>query len=90
MAQIRKKWPARARSLFEEIPVFAGTRSWRGVNAQGIDYVFGLAKNPRLLKEIDAELKEAEAESAKTGEMARIFKNFRYQTLEQRGAERGV
>ena len=30
---------------------------------QGIDYVFGLAKNPRLLKEIAEELNAAEAES---------------------------
>ena len=33
---------------------------------QGIDYVFGLAKNARLLKEIKKELKEAEAESVRT------------------------
>jgi hypothetical protein len=50
---------------------------------EGIDYVFGLAKNPRLLQEIETELKTAEAESAKTGKAARIYKNFRYQTLEQ-------
>jgi len=50
---------------------------------EGIDYVFGLAKNPRLLKEIGEELKAAEAESIKTGEMARIFKNLRYQTVEK-------
>jgi hypothetical protein len=48
---------------------------------QGIDYIFGLAKNPRLLKEIREELKAAEAKSVKTGEMVRIFKNLRYQTL---------
>jgi hypothetical protein len=50
---------------------------------RGIDYVFGLAKNARLLKEIGAELKAAEAESVQTGEMVRIFKNLRYQTLEK-------
>ena len=48
---------------------------------RGIDYVFGLAKNPRLLKEIQPELKAAEAESVSTGEMARIFRNLRYRTL---------
>src|SRR5438876_4226291 len=47
------------------------------------DYIFGLAKNPRLLKEIEEELKAAEAKSVQTGEMARIFKNLRYQTLEK-------
>src|SRR5947208_3612676 len=50
---------------------------------QGIDYVIGLAKNARLMKEIAEELKAAEAESVRTGEMARIFKNLRYQTVEK-------
>ena len=36
-----------------------------------------------MLKEIEAELKAAEEESAKTGEMARTFKNLRYQTIEK-------
>ena len=50
---------------------------------QGIDYVFGLAKNARLLKEIKEELKDAEAPSARTEEMARIFKNLRYPTIQK-------
>jgi hypothetical protein len=49
---------------------------------QGIDYVFGIAKNLRLLAEIDKELKAAEAESVRTGQMARVFKSLRYRTLE--------
>ena len=49
---------------------------------QGIDYVFGIAKNPRLLAEIEQELQAAEAESVRTRQMARIFKNLRYRTLE--------
>jgi hypothetical protein len=44
--------------------------------------VFGLAKNPRLLKEIEADMKAAEAEYIQRGEPVRIFKNFRYRTLE--------
>lgn len=50
---------------------------------EGIDYIFGVAKNPRLLEEIKTELKKAEDESTKTGEAARVYKNFRYQTLEK-------
>jgi hypothetical protein len=50
---------------------------------EGIDYIFGLAKNPRLLEEIKTELQKAEGESTKTGEAARVYKNFRYQTLEK-------
>jgi hypothetical protein len=49
----------------------------------GVDYVFGMAKNARLLKEIAPELNAAEAESARTGEMARVFKNLRYRTASQ-------
>ena len=50
---------------------------------QGIDYVLGMAKNPRLLKEIEADKKAAEAEFVKNKEAVRIFKNFRYRTLEE-------
>ena len=50
---------------------------------QGMDYVFGLAKNPRLLKEIAKELKEAEAESAKDWRDGADLQNLRYQTLEK-------
>jgi len=79
--QIRKKWRnvpilVRGDSGFCRDAIMA----W--CEREGIDYIFGLAKNPRLLKEIEPELKAAEEESAKTGEMARIFKNLRYQTVE--------
>lgn len=81
VAQIRTKW--------ETVPILIrgdsgfcrdAIMSW--CESEGIDYVFGIAKNPRLLKEIAEELKTAEAESQKTGQMARIFKNIEYQTLE--------
>jgi hypothetical protein len=79
--QIRKRWrrvpiQVRGDSGFCRDAIM----SW--CEREGIDYIFGLAKNPRLLQEIQAELQAAEAESAKTGEAARIFKNFRYRTLE--------
>jgi len=81
VAQIRKKWRhvhivVRADSGFCRDAIMA----W--CERQGIDYVFGLAKNPRLLKQIQEELAEAEAESTRTGQMARIFKNLCYQTVD--------
>jgi hypothetical protein len=81
VAQIRKKW-RRVPILVRGDSGFCRDAIMAWCEREGIDYVFGLAKNPRLLKEIDAELKKAEVESAKTGVMARIYKNFRYQTLE--------
>lgn len=80
VAQIRKKW-WRVDILVRGDSGFCRDVIMDWCERQGIDYVFGLAKNTRLLKEIQKELKAAEAESAKTGEMARIFKNLRYRTL---------
>ena len=82
VAQIRQKWP-RVPILVRGDSGFCRDAIMKWCERQGIDYVFGLAKNPRLLKEIGEELKAAEAESVKTGEMARIFKNLRYQTVEK-------
>jgi hypothetical protein len=82
VAQIRKKW-RRVHILVRGDSGFCRDAIMDWCERQGIDYVFGLAKNARLLKEIKEELKAAEVESAKTGEMARIFKNLRYQTLQK-------
>src|SRR5688572_11995426 len=82
VAQIRTKWP-RVHILVRGDSGFCRDAMMDWCERRGIDYVFGLAKNPRLLKEIQEELKVAEAESARTGEMARTFKNLRYQTVEK-------
>ena len=52
--------------------------SWCEENA--VDYVFGLAKNSRLVRAIGAELHEAAAESARTRQPARRFKELSYPT----------
>ncbi len=46
-----------------------------------VDYLFGLAKNNRLVKEIKDELAEAKIMFESSGEASRRFKNFTYQTL---------
>jgi Transposase DDE domain group 1 len=81
VAQIRKKWSG-VPILVRGDSGFCRDAIMDWCERQGIDYVLGLAKNARLLKEIEKELKAAEAESVRTGEMARIFKNLRYQTLD--------
>ena len=50
--------------------------------ANRVDFVFGLARNPRLVAEIAVELLQAEAEAGATGKPARRFKDFRYATLD--------
>ena len=79
VAQIRERWPhvkiiLRADSGFcrEEL------MSWCEQNA--VDYVFGLARNSRLVRTIGAELQEAKAESQATQRPARRFKELLYRT----------
>jgi len=46
----------------------------------GVDYLFGLAKNDRLIAKIEAELTEATQKSRRTGKPARCFKDFMWTT----------
>jgi hypothetical protein len=46
----------------------------------GVDYVFGLAKNARLIKAIGKELHEARSEWEQTGRAARRFRELVYRT----------
>lgn len=56
----------------------------------GIDYVLGLAQNSRLRDEISDEMAAAKAEHERTGEEARVFKDFRYRTRDSWCCERRV
>lgn len=80
--QIRKRWP-KVHILVRGDSGFCRDAIMHWCERQGIDYVLGLAKNPRLLKEIKDEMKAAEDDFDKSGEAVRIFKNFRYRTLEE-------
>ena len=55
-----------------------------------VDFVFGLARNARLVAEIEAELAQAEAEASSTGKAARRYKDFRYATLDSWSRRRRV
>jgi hypothetical protein len=87
--QLRAAWPdvrliLRADSGFcrEEI------MSW--CEAHGVDYVFGLAKNSRLVEAIQAELADAQARYLRTGVAARVFADFAYQTRDSWSRPRRV
>jgi hypothetical protein len=87
--QIRKHWPEveiiiRGDSGFcrEEI------MSW--CEANRVDYLFGLAKNSRLLACIQKEMEQAQLRSEMSGKPARVFADFRYQPRDSWSRERGV
>jgi hypothetical protein len=89
VGQIRQNWPEvkiimRADSGFCRDDLM----SWCEKN--GIDYVLGLAKNSRLKKEIAEEMNQTEALFGQTQRPSRVFKDFRYQTLDSWTCQRRV
>jgi hypothetical protein len=58
--------------------------------ANRVDYLFGLAKNARLKAEIAAELAAAQAESERTAEPARRFRDFTWSTRKSWSRSRRV
>jgi hypothetical protein len=89
VAQIRARWPRvkivlRADSGFARDPLM----TWGEANA--VDYVFGLARNERLVGTITEELAAAEAESLAQGGSARCFADFSWRTLDSWSRERRV
>jgi hypothetical protein len=63
--------------------------SWCEQNEK-LDYVFGMARNERLQKEIDSEMTQAHEMHKSTGTAARVFKDFRYRTRKSWSGERRV
>lgn len=89
VARLRQKWPdleiwLRADSGFCREDLMA----W--CEANGVHYVFGLARNARLEAEIEGEQAEAEQRAAKSGKAERIFKEFQYKTRQSWSCERRV
>ncbi len=87
--RIRARWP-KTRILLRADSGFAreALMAWREQNR--VDFVFGLARNARLVEEIAVKLLEAEAEAASTGKAARRYKDFRYPTLDSWSRRRRV
>lgn len=90
VAQIRRKWPE-VRILLRGDSGFCreALMSWAEKQYR-VDYVFGLAKNERLKVELEEAMAEAKAEHSQTGESARRFVDFEYQTRDSWSRERRV
>ena len=89
VAQIRSRWP-RVRILLRADSGFAREALMAWCEGNRVDFVFGLARNSRLVGEIEAELAAAEAESSATGKPARRFKDFLWSTLDSWSRRRRV
>jgi len=89
VSQIRSRWPdvriiVRADSGFcRELIMF-----W--CEANQVDYIFGLAKNERLKKEIVNQMQQAKELYEQTTRASRVYKDFEYQTLKSWSKSRRV
>lgn len=87
---IRTRWPYtniifRADSAFCREEIMA----WCEAEA-GVDYIFGIAKNSRLVTMIEEEMQQARLLFEQTGKSARLFKDMLYRTLDSWSTERRV
>jgi Transposase DDE domain group 1 len=89
VAQIRARWP-KVRILLRADSGFAREALMAWCEANGVDYLLGLAKNDRLVAEIEDELVQAHEKSRRTGQPARRFKEFRWTTLDSWSRRRRV
>ncbi len=89
VAQIRRRWP-RVRILLRADSGFCreGLMAW--CESHAVDYLFGLARNSRLVAEITAELAAAQADAERTGGPARRFRDFTWSTLDSWSRARRV
>jgi hypothetical protein len=89
VAQIRQAWPE-VKIVIRADSGFCREEILRWCEDHGVDYVLGLAQNPRLVKAIVAESERARQQFEATREPARIFAELRYQTLDTWSRERRV
>lgn len=87
--QIRARWP-RVRVLLRADSGFAREALMAWCEANRVDFLFGLARNARLVEEIAIDLAWAEDEATRTGRPARRFRDFRWSTLDSWSRRRRV
>jgi Transposase DDE domain group 1 len=88
-AQIRARWP-RVEILLRADSGFAREEIMAWCEAHGVDYVFGLARNERLVGAIADDLAVAAAESLASGTPTRRFADFPWRTLDSWSRARRV
>jgi hypothetical protein len=89
VGRIRRRW-SRVRILLRADSGFAREDLMAWCEANRVDYLFGLARNSRLLEELAIDLAWAESEHQETGKPARRFKDFFYATRDSWSRRRRV
>ena len=89
VAHIRRRWP-RVKIVLRADSGFAREALMAWCEGNRVDYVFGLARNSRLVDELAIDLAWAESEYEVTGKPARRFKEFFYATRDSWSRRRRV
>ena len=89
VVQIRARWP-KVKIIIRADSGFARDEIMSWCEENRVDYVLGLARNPRLVASIRRELVEARAEARQIKAPARRFKDFSWATRDSWRQERRV
>jgi Transposase DDE domain group 1 len=81
--QIRAAWP-QVKIILRGDSGFCRNELMSWCESQGVDFVFGLARNQRLRKIIGAEMHAATQQWNQSGQPARIFTEFPYRTRKRK------
>jgi hypothetical protein len=89
VAQIRESWPKTKITLRADSG-FCRDSLMTWCEDEGVEYVFGIARNPRLVRRIDGALGIAQMEHAGTGKPARVYRELTYRTRKTWSRKRRV
>ena len=89
VAQIRTAWPE-VQIILRGDSGFCREELMSWCEANGVDYVFGLARNERLRRSIEEAMQQAGQKQQQTGQSARVCTEFDYQTRQSWGRARRV
>lgn len=89
VGRLRQQWPA-VQIVIRADSGFAREHLMAWCEANGVDYLFGLAKNSRLLEALAAQLEQARQQFQQTGQPARCFQEFTYGTRDSWSRPRRV
>jgi hypothetical protein len=86
---IRERWP-NVRIILRADSGFCREAIMRWCEKNRVEFILGLAQNTRLKAEIVEEMAQAKVAFEQTGEAARVFNDFTYQTLKSWSRSRRV
>jgi hypothetical protein len=89
IAHIRQSWPT-VKILLRGDGGFCREKLMAWCEREGMGYVFGLAQNDRLNKQIEPQMAQAEKQYQETKTAARVFTEFFYSTKDTWSRERRV